>query len=54
MSTYSISPTGEKFQLPGAEDYQKEFERLTELVITSLVWGVKSPWSWGSDLSGRL
>ena len=32
MKNYSLSPTGEKFQLPGAEDYSKEFERLKELV----------------------
>jgi UDP-N-acetyl-D-glucosamine dehydrogenase len=29
---YSISPTGEKFQLPGKEDYQKEFENLQKRV----------------------
>jgi nucleotide sugar dehydrogenase len=29
---YSFSPTGEKFQLPGEEDYLKEFERLKEVV----------------------
>ena len=32
MLDYSFSPTGEKFQLPGTEDYSKEFERLKELV----------------------
>ena len=32
MPDYSISPTGEKFQLPTQEDYQKEFERLREIV----------------------
>ena len=32
MSEYSVSPTGEKFQLPGSEDYSREFERLKELV----------------------
>jgi nucleotide sugar dehydrogenase len=31
-STYSFSPTGEKFQLPNREDYSTEFERLKELV----------------------
>jgi UDP-N-acetyl-D-glucosamine dehydrogenase len=31
-STYSSSPTGEKFQLPNPEDYSTEFERLRELV----------------------
>ena len=29
---YSFSPTGEKFQLPGEEDYLKEFKRLNEVV----------------------
>jgi len=32
MHEYSISPTGEKFPLPGPEDYQKEFERLEKIV----------------------
>jgi len=32
MSQYSISPTGEKFLLPGPDDYEKEFERLLEVV----------------------
>ena len=32
MSEYSISPTGEKFELPEREDYLKEFERLKEVV----------------------
>jgi nucleotide sugar dehydrogenase len=32
MAEYSYSPTGEKFPLPGQEDYLKEFERLKELV----------------------
>jgi nucleotide sugar dehydrogenase len=32
MSKYSISPTGEKFLLPGQEDYSSEFERLEEVV----------------------
>jgi nucleotide sugar dehydrogenase len=32
MLEYSISPTGEKFPLPGADDYLKEFERLKEMV----------------------
>jgi UDP-N-acetyl-D-mannosaminuronate dehydrogenase len=32
MPEYSISPTGEKFQLPEPEDYVKEFERLQEVV----------------------
>ena len=31
-STYSFSPTGEKFQLPNQEDYATEFERLKEAV----------------------
>ncbi|OPX35221.1 MAG: GDP-mannose dehydrogenase [Desulfobacteraceae bacterium 4484_190.1] len=29
---YSISPDGDKFKIPVEEDYQKEFERLKELV----------------------
>ena len=29
---YSISPDGDKFNIPAEEDYQKEFERLKELV----------------------
>ena len=29
---YSLSPTGETFKLPDAEDYQKEFMRLQELI----------------------
>ena len=29
---YSISPDGDKFKIPAEEDYQKEFERLKELV----------------------
>ena len=32
MVQYSLSPDGERFPLPGQEDYQKEFERLNELV----------------------
>lgn len=32
MSEYSISPTGEKFELPEREDYLKEFDRLKEVV----------------------
>ena len=32
MSDYSISPTGEKFQIPSPEEYIKEFERLNEIV----------------------
>jgi len=29
---YSISPSGEKFKIPGPKDYELEFERLQELV----------------------
>ena len=29
---YSVSPTGEKFPLPAAEDYRAEFERIQQLV----------------------
>ncbi len=32
MAEFSIGPTGEKFQLPGKEDYAKEFARLKERV----------------------
>jgi len=32
MPDYSISPTGEKFELPTPEDYDKEFKRLQEIV----------------------
>jgi UDP-N-acetyl-D-glucosamine dehydrogenase len=32
MPEYSISPNGEKFQLPEREDYPKEFERLQKIV----------------------
>jgi nucleotide sugar dehydrogenase len=32
MEGYSISPNGEKFQLPSSEDYLKESERLKEVV----------------------
>jgi UDP-N-acetyl-D-glucosamine dehydrogenase len=32
MSQYSISPTEEKFELPGPEDHSKEFGRLREVV----------------------
>lgn len=31
MAEYSISPSGEKFPLPGTEDYGKEFKRLEEM-----------------------
>ena len=29
---YSISPDGEKFQLPDPDDYSKEFDRLKRIV----------------------
>jgi UDP-N-acetyl-D-mannosaminuronate dehydrogenase len=32
MIEYSISPMGEKFQIPSPEEYIKEFERLNEIV----------------------
>lgn len=32
MPEYSISPTGERFQLPEQEDYLKEFQHLKEIV----------------------
>ena len=39
MSQYSISPTGEKFELPGKKDDSKEFERLKEVVNNQRVFG---------------
>ena len=39
MSEYSISPAGEKFPLPGPEDYPKEFERLKEVVSSERALG---------------
>jgi hypothetical protein len=39
MPEYSISPTGEKFQLPGPEDYLKEFEGLKETVTKQRILG---------------
>lgn len=39
MSQYSISPTGEKFPLPGQEDYAREFERLEEVVKNQRAFG---------------
>ncbi len=30
---YSISPDGEKFQLPGSDDYEAEYKRLDEIVV---------------------
>lgn len=32
MVEYSLSPTGEKFKLPGTEEYQKEFLKLQQIV----------------------
>jgi UDP-N-acetyl-D-mannosaminuronate dehydrogenase len=32
MPEYSVSPVGERFPLPGPEDYAEEFERLKEVV----------------------
>src|SRR5512137_2895247 len=32
MSQYSMSPTGEKFELPGQEDDVSEFEHLKEVI----------------------
>lgn len=39
MTQYSFSPTGEKFQLPGPDDYLKEFERLKEAVKNQRAMG---------------
>ena len=33
MSSYSISPSGEKFLLPNKEDYNQEFQRVKEIVL---------------------
>ena len=32
QTQYSTSPAGEKFQIPGPEDYAKEFARLKQIV----------------------
>jgi nucleotide sugar dehydrogenase len=39
LADYSISPTGEKFQLPEPEDYIKEFEHLQEVVNSQRALG---------------
>jgi len=39
MPEYSFSPTGEKFKLPGQEDYTKEFKRLQDLVNSQRALG---------------
>jgi len=39
MSQYSISPTGERFQLPAQEDYSKEFGRLEDVVQNQRAFG---------------
>jgi nucleotide sugar dehydrogenase len=39
VSEYSLSPTGEKFQLPKPEDYTKEFKRLQDLVNSERALG---------------
>ena len=39
MSEYSISPNGEKFQLPTSEDYSKEYERLKKVVDEQHAFG---------------
>jgi len=33
VSSYSISPSGEKFLLPNKEDYNQEFQRVKEIVL---------------------
>ena len=30
VAEYSVSPDGEKFQIPGPDDYEKESKRLQE------------------------
>ena len=39
MPEYSISPTGERFPLPGTEDYSIEFERLKRLALEQRALG---------------
>jgi UDP-N-acetyl-D-glucosamine dehydrogenase len=39
MPEYSFSPTGEKFQLPGPEDYANEFERLKRVANSHIALG---------------
>ncbi len=39
MPQYSISPTGEKFELPGQEENSKELERLREVVNNQRAFG---------------
>ena len=39
MFQYSISPTGERFQLPEQEDYSKEFSRLEDVVKNQRAFG---------------
>jgi UDP-N-acetyl-D-glucosamine dehydrogenase len=39
MSQYSISPTGERFPLPGQEDYSRELERLEEIARNQRAFG---------------
>ena len=39
MQEYSFSPTGEKFPLPGQDEYQKEFERLKKAVSEQRAMG---------------
>jgi len=39
LTEYSLSPTGEKFQLPEQEDYTKEFKRLQDLVNSQRTLG---------------
>ena len=34
-SKYSISPSGEKFPLPGAKDYDKELKRVRDLALAA-------------------
>jgi len=39
MREYSFSPTGEKFPLPGQDEYQKELERLEKAVLEQRAMG---------------
>ena len=39
MAEYSVGPSGERFQLPGKEEYSKEFRRLQRLVKAQQAMG---------------
>jgi UDP-N-acetyl-D-glucosamine dehydrogenase len=39
VAEYSVSPDGEKFQIPGPEDYEKESKRLKATISDQRAWG---------------